>query len=233
MRILAVPPPPGTTDPGEHSTPELDALVGVFLGPDPDGGFDRDLDDDPRAARGSRADTLDDNADASHEPAIRQRLAQGTGQFDLRGGDMNQAAAEVPLERIMARKVVCARPDMEALQALERMIERDISGMPVVDDWGRAIGLVSKGNLIEHGVLVACGTEPAATRKTVGDVMMPFVFALMPDASVGRAAALMAYEGIHRIVVVDRAGYVVGLVSSLDVSRWLAWSAGYTVDRDP
>lgn len=234
MRILAVPPPPGTQHVGEQRTPELDSLVGVFMGPDPDGGFDRELDDDPRAVRGRRADASADPDETAREPGGRQRLATGTGQFDLRTGDMNQAAAEVPIERIMTRKVVCARTDMDALRAHERMIERDVTGLPVVDDWGRAVGLISRGDLIEHGVLGVCGAEQtAAAKKTVSDVMMPFVFALTPDATVGRAAALMAYEGIRRIVVVDQAGYVVGLVSSVDVSRWLAWSAGYTVGRDP
>ena len=51
-------------------------------------------------------------------------------------------------------------------------------------------------------------------------------------AAVALAAALMAYEGVHRIVVVDRGGYVVGLVSSLDVARWLGTRAGHPVGQE-
>ncbi|MBW2213707.1 MAG: CBS domain-containing protein, partial [Deltaproteobacteria bacterium] len=40
---------------------------------------------------------------------------------------------------------------------------------------------------------------------------------------------LMAYEGIHRLPVVDAAGKVVGLLSSLDILHWLACKTGNAV----
>jgi predicted transcriptional regulator len=39
----------------------------------------------------------------------------------------------------------------------------------------------------------------------------------------------MAYEKVHRVVVTDIAGNVVGLVSSIDVLRWLACHDGYAI----
>ena len=80
-------------------------------------------------------------------------------------------------------------------------------------------------NLVEHEVTAERG------RKTVSDIMMPMVFTLPDDAPIAKAAALMAYEGVHRIVVVDEKGCVVGVVSTLDISRWLGWCAGYSVGR--
>jgi signal-transduction protein with cAMP-binding, CBS, and nucleotidyltransferase domain len=41
----------------------------------------------------------------------------------------------------------------------------------------------------------------------------------------------MAFEGIHRLPVVGASDQVVGLVSSLDVLRWLAQRSGYLVPR--
>ena len=45
------------------------------------------------------------------------------------------------------------------------------------------------------------------------------------------AAALMAFEGVHRIPVVDDAGRVSGVITTLDVLRWLAQEEGYLAPR--
>jgi CBS domain-containing protein len=155
--------------------------------------------------------------------AFSDRFAIGTGQFDLRGPEFAAAGVEAPLSLIMVRRVACARPDMSASEARQRMLERGISGLPVVDDWGRVIGMLSRSDLLDHEVT----SEDGGVR--VADIMMPLVFWLPPDAPIGQAAALMAYEGIQRVVIVDRGGHLQGLVTSLDVARWVGRSAGYPV----
>ena len=200
---------------------EVERFVGGWFAMDEGADFDRELDDDPRrrVADGSRR----------HMP----RLATGTGQFDLRSGEPHEAmeeslvdAASAPLTLIMAHKVCCVRGDLDASEARNRMLARGVSGLPVVDNWGRAMGVISKSDLVEHAV------GPESTGRQVVDVMTPFVFSLPQDASIGQAAALMAYEGVHRVVVVDRSGYVVGLVSSLDIARWLGRRAGHPVGQE-
>lgn len=213
--------------PSDEETEVDRVLGGWFNGGDDGSDFDRELDDDARRRR----------SDGFREPGFRNspRFATGTGQFDLRSGEPTHApadepladAASAPVSLIMARKVACVRPDLDAAEARARMLSRGVSGLPVVDNWGRAIGVVSKTDLVEHDV------AGQARGRTVADVMTPLVFSLPPDASIARAAALMAYEGVHRVVVVDRTGYVVGLVSSLDVARWLGSRAGYPVGEEP
>jgi CBS-domain-containing membrane protein len=63
----------------------------------------------------------------------------------------------------------------------------------------------------------------------VKEVMTPVTLAMPEHASIARASALMAYEGVHRVVVVDVSGAVIGLVSPIDVLRWLAQKDGYAV----
>ncbi len=200
---------------------EVERFVGGWFAMDEGADFDRELDDDPRrrVADGSRR----------HMP----RLATGTGQFDLRSGEPHETldeplvdAASAPLTLIMARKVCCVRGDVDASEARSRMLSRGVSGLPVVDNWGRAMGVISKSDLVEHAI------GPAPSGRQVMDVMSPFVLSLTQDASIGQAAALMAYEGVHRVVVVDRSGYVVGLVSSLDIARWLGRRAGHPVGQE-
>ncbi|HYU14448.1 MAG TPA: CBS domain-containing protein [Candidatus Acidoferrum sp.] len=157
-----------------------------------------------------------------------EHLATGTGEFEVPRPELGlRGSPDEPISRIMTRKVICARPEMDASLLRARLLERGVSGAPVVDDWGRVVGVASRTDVIEHEVTSQRGV------KTVADIMMPVVFTLPPDAPIGRAAALMAYEGVHRVVVIDHRGCVAGVVSSLDIARWLGWCARYPVGREP
>ena len=57
---------------------------------------------------------------------------------------------------------------------------------------------------------------------TVGSVMTTSVVSLRPDAEVREAARIMVMAGVHRILVVDDAGDLVGLVSASDIVRAVA-----------
>jgi CBS domain-containing protein len=52
--------------------------------------------------------------------------------------------------------------------------------------------------------------------------MMPCAMTLMPTDTVGRAAKLMSAEGFHHVLVVDKERSLIGVVSTLDLTRWLA-----------
>lgn len=57
---------------------------------------------------------------------------------------------------------------------------------------------------------------------TVGRYMTTSVVSLAPDDSVQQAARIMLAAGVHRILVVDEAGDLVGIVASSDVVRAVA-----------
>jgi CBS domain-containing protein len=220
---MRTPPPPraATEVPRDDEATEVERYLGGWFSVDEPTEFDRELDDDPRRPMG----------DGSRRRAV-PRFATGTGQFDLRGEPRDSLdeslidAASAPLSLIMARKVTCVRQDLDAGEARARILSRGVSGLPVVDNWGRAVGVISKTDLVENAI----GDGPSG--RQVADIMTPLVFSLTPDDSIGQAAALMAYEGVHRVVVVDKSGYVVGLVSSLDIARWLGRRAGHPVGQE-
>jgi CBS domain-containing protein len=122
----------------------------------------------------------------------------------------------------MSPRVVCVRADLGTDALTEMLFALDLRSVPVVDDQGRPIGVVSRSDLLRHG-----RTDVAA--DLVGDVMMCLAFSLPETATLSRAAAIMAYEGVHQIPVVASDGKVVGLISSLDIVRWLAQRDGYAV----
>src|SRR4051794_3243656 len=57
---------------------------------------------------------------------------------------------------IMTRNVITIDPDSTVVQAAQRMIEHRISGMPVVDQSGRVLGIISEGDLLHRA---ETGTE--------------------------------------------------------------------------
>jgi CBS domain-containing protein len=166
--------------------------------------------------------------------------------------DSKPTAHDTPVSAIMTTNVVCVAPDLSVDTLITLMLERGFSGAPVVGPDGKAIGVVSKTDIIRNEaqspeaiaerprIRTRQGIEydPGAgfhverlPRATVEDIMMPVAFTATEHASIAEAAALMAFEGTHRVPIVSKDGKVVGIVSSLDVLRWIAETEGYLLER--
>ncbi|MGE0547167.1 MAG: response regulator [Kofleriaceae bacterium] len=126
------------------------------------------------------------------------------------------------LEHVM-RRLERARRDDSADTLTNLLLERGAGGVSVVDDDERVVGMVTRSDLLR------ARTETELDRA-VDDVMTPFAFSMPADAPLTRAAALMAHEGVHRLVVTDGDRRPVGMVTSLDIMRWVAREAGFMVD---
>lgn len=131
---------------------------------------------------------------------------------------------------VMRQRVICAFPEMKLDALAAVFLQEGISGVPVVDDAGRPIGVVSKTDLLRN-LYTRGGADAVETSGafTVADIMMPIALVLPQNESLSRAAALMAFEGIHRVLVVRADGSITGIITALDVVRWLAKSAGFVV----
>ena len=158
-------------------------------------------------------------------------------------------ARATQLRDIMTTPARCVTPELSVSALTAVFLATGMSAAPVVDARGMAIGIVSKTDLLNEyfereadaaALVVAMpdgntlelgpGFSPErAAKSTVRDVMTHAVFSLPGEASISRAAALMAYEGVHRIVVTGRDGIAVGILSSLDILRWLARRDGYVL----
>lgn len=125
-----------------------------------------------------------------------------------------------PLSAVMSNDLVCVSPDLPVEQLVSLLVDRGFGGVPVVDGDGKPVGVVSKSDLIA-----------GAHTGVVRDIMMPIAFTMPESASLSHAAALMAYENIHRVPVIAADGTVVGIVSSMDIVRWVAEQDGYVVGR--
>ena len=106
-----------------------------------------------------------------------------------------------------------ARGDSSIDSLVDLMTRYHVGAIPIVDSDDRPIGIVTKLDLVE------CRDEE---RKTARELMMPHAMSLRPQDTLVRAAALMSREGFHHVLVVTEDGKLEGIVSTFDVTRWVA-----------
>jgi len=138
---------------------------------------------------------------------------------------------------IMTTNVVTAKTGDTVADVAKAMATKRISGLPVVDDAGKVVGVVSEGDLLARaalgqdtprswwlGLIGEAETPDAYMRahgKTVGDVMTRAVKTIQPDASLAALARKLEASGVKRLPVIE-GGKLVGVVSRADVVRALA-----------
>jgi len=172
--------------------------------------------------------------------------APSTHVFDAPEG---AERSEASVGDLMTTPVRCVTKDLPGESLLRMLLEDGISAVPVINAEGRPIGIVSKTDLLREQLrggladeLALWGSGPGhpagpdvpahagpLKNLTVAELMTPFAFSLPIDAPVSLACALMSYEAVHRIAITEKDGSVIGILSSLDVMRWIAVERGYTV----
>jgi CBS domain-containing protein len=139
---------------------------------------------------------------------------------------------------IMTSPVLSVEPDAAILQAVRIMLQRRISGLPVMDSEGRLLGIVTEGDLLRRAetgtqrkrggwleFLVGPGKlaeEYAhAHGRKVQDVMTPDPLTITEDTPLDEIVRLMEKRQIKRLPVI-REQKVVGIVSRANLVHALA-----------
>ena len=142
---------------------------------------------------------------------------------------------------VMTSPPITVRPDTPVVDIAALLIERRISAVPVVDESGRAVGIVSEGDLLRRGelgtdrqrsqwleLLVDRSSQAADFSKAHGlfarDVMTRDVVAVSPDTDLADIARILEQRRIKRVPVV-RDGVPIGIVSRANLLRGLVASA--------
>ncbi len=151
----------------------------------------------------------------------------------------------------MTRDVLALSPGMTVEQAAERLVQRGVSGAPVVDAQGRLVGILSESDILRRLKQIAEDTlgkryltsrvhsldllaflgerEHAAVDSVyrqlraskVSEVMTAHVHGVAPTDSLEAVAAAMIEHDVNRLPVVE-AGRVVGIITRADLARVLA-----------
>lgn len=106
----------------------------------------------------------------------------------------------------MTSPAVTVRPETDRTTALRTMYARRIRRLPVVDEQGRLVGIVTQRELLEKG----------SASTPVGEIMTRNPYTTSPDVPLVRAAALMRTVGIGALPVLEQ-GQVVGIITESDI----------------
>lgn len=117
------------------------------------------------------------------------------------------------LKDIMTPNPEIVSVDMHVSDAAQRMKALDVGFLPIWDGT-EILGVITDRDVALR--VVAEGKDPKTTR--IGDAMSTHVHTLSEDADVMDAAKVMEHEQVRRILVTDRNGRCVGVVSLGDLA---------------
>jgi CBS domain-containing protein len=117
----------------------------------------------------------------------------------------------------MSVHTVCATPGMKLGRVARLMLENDCGAIPIVEnlDAPRPTGIITDRDITCR--VVAHGLNPLQIR--VGDVMTSPVITVLPDATIEECIELMEQNQLRRMVVVDEAGDLCGMVAQGDIAQ--------------
>jgi CBS domain-containing protein len=136
---------------------------------------------------------------------------------------------------IMTVSVVKVSPETSIAEAAKIMMTNRISGLPVVDDDGHLLGIVTEGDMLRRSEILGerpWWTAPPAPSEEraeayvkshshkVGDLMTREVVTIDEDEPVDRVALLLESRGIKRVPVM-KDGRMSGIVSRANLLRTL------------
>lgn len=156
----------------------------------------------------------------------------------------------VTVASLMTRRAKTVRPDTSLEEAMNLMLAKDISHLPVVDEGGSLVGILSKTDVVRriflegdtrevaesvrvqgrHGVSYSLGGgfhEDDLVTHTVSEVMSSRVRTVEDTATLAEAAIVMAKLRVHGLPVVaggkgaDKKK-LVGFLSTFDIVGWVA-----------
>ena len=139
---------------------------------------------------------------------------------------------------VMTQNLLSVKPDAPVFEAIRLMLDHRVSGLPVVDDAGRLVGILTEGDLLRRS---ETGTERHRPRwleilmgpgrmaeeyvrthgRKVGEIMTREVVSVTPESPLREIVELMERRGIKRMPVLD-GDRLVGIVSRADLLRAFA-----------
>lgn len=133
---------------------------------------------------------------------------------------------------VMSTTVVTVSPGLGYKQVADLLVDMGVSAVPVVEDDGRVIGVVSEADLLHKVEFNGADVHPAlferrrsrqakekATGETAAELMTSPAITVLASVPLTTAAQLMERHDIKRLPVLDDAGKLVGVVARRDLLR--------------
>jgi CBS domain-containing protein len=139
---------------------------------------------------------------------------------------------------VMTRSILSVTPNASLLEAIRLMLDNHVSGLPVIDEAGQLVGILTEGDLLRRGetgtgrqrprwleILLGPGRLASEYVRTHGrkvdDIMTREPVSVAPEAPLDEIVELMERHRIKRVPVIE-GDKLVGIVSRADFLRALA-----------
>jgi len=142
-------------------------------------------------------------------------------------------------DQIMTRTVITVTPETKIAEAANIMLEKHVSGLPVVDASGKLVGIVSEGDFIRRSEI---GTQRKRGRflkfilgpgkaaadfvhehgKKVSEIMTPEPLTIVEYTPLEQIVQLMEKNNIKRLPVLNAEEKLVGIVSRANLLQAVA-----------
>ena len=139
------------------------------------------------------------------------------------------------VKEVMVKEVDSLSPDISVKEAMDILLKRKISGLPVIDQAGKLVGMFTEKNILSYllpSYIEKVGRfvyeeNPKATKKKltelcqikVSQLMRKEVITAAEDVALCEAARIMLTQKARRLPVVDKEGKVVGIIAREDILR--------------
>jgi CBS domain-containing protein len=119
---------------------------------------------------------------------------------------------------LMKTDVRTLNPETNVAEAIVAFTDSHVSGLPVVDQHGRLLGVISTSDVLEAEAEAGDADQRATVLEEtlVTDLMTPRAITVSPDTDVQEAARQMLYADVKRLFV-ERDGELVGVISQTDI----------------
>jgi CBS domain-containing protein len=119
------------------------------------------------------------------------------------------------VREIMTGNPECCGENSSVLEVARMMVDCDCGEIPVVDDQGRPVGVVTDRDIVLR--VVAAGKEPRETDAR--QIMSTPVVTVTPESTIEELRRIAEEHQIRRIPVVNEKGEVCGIVTQADIAR--------------
>ncbi|WP_299309623.1 CBS domain-containing protein [uncultured Croceicoccus sp.] len=121
---------------------------------------------------------------------------------------------DMQAQDVMTANPACCRRSSSVKEAASLMVDNDCGEIPVVDDDGALVGVVT-----DRDIACRCVAQGKGSDTPVEEVISASPVTVGPEASVDECCSKMEANQIRRLPVVDREGKCCGIVSQADIAR--------------
>jgi signal-transduction protein with cAMP-binding, CBS, and nucleotidyltransferase domain len=130
-----------------------------------------------------------------------------------------------PVGEIMSEQLETINFSNTAQESAIKMSDRNVSSLVVLDDNGKAIGIITERDLVRR----VCTRDVPSNSVNVENVISSPVKNVSPETPVDEVADVMVSNKVRHVVIVDKNQKPVGIISATDIVAYIRENSETTV----